>query len=146
MKEATRLWSVRTPGVVVLLFLLAASAVPAADTLSQALSDGKPELDIRYRYENVEQDGFDMDARASTVRFRLGYTSAPFHGFFVGADVEYIATLGADNYNDFENGKTQYPVVADPEGAELNRVFIASHTPPHLTKTSPPSPKTASLV
>ena len=124
MKEATRLWSVRTPGVVVLLFLLGASAVPAADSLSQALSDGKPELDIRYRYEKVEQDGFDLDARASTIRFRLGYTTAPLRGFFVGADVEYIATIGTDNYNDFENGKTQYPVVADPEGAELNRAFI----------------------
>ncbi len=124
MKDKTRLWSVSTPGVAVLMFLLGASAVPAADTLSQALTDGKPELDIRYRYEKVEEDGFDLDARASTTRFRLGYTTAPLHGFFVGAEMEYIATILADNYNDFENGKTQYPVVADPEGAEPNRVFI----------------------
>jgi hypothetical protein len=84
MTVMTRWWSVRSVCVAAVVCLLGASAVPAADTLSQALSDGKPELDIRYRYEKVEQAGFDMDARASTIRFRLGYTTAPLNGFFVG--------------------------------------------------------------
>jgi len=114
---------VRTPSVLALI-LLCASAAPAAETLSQALSDGKPEFDLRYRYEAVDQDGFDLDAKASTLRFRFGYTSAPLHGIFVGGDVEYITTLVSDDYNNFENGKTQYPVVADPIGAELNRIFV----------------------
>ncbi len=113
----------RTPSVLALI-LLCASAAPAAETLSQALSDGKPEFDLRYRYEAVDQDGFDLDAKASTLRFRFGYTSAPLHGIFVGGDVEYITTLVSDDYNNFENGKTQYPVVADPIGAELNRIFV----------------------
>lgn len=125
MKNSTRSGSVRTACVVMLMLLLGASAAPAAETLSQAFSDGKAEIDIRYRYETVDQDGFDLDARASTIRFRFGYTSAPFHGFFVGGDVEYVTTLISDNYNDKQNGKIQFPVVADPTGAEPNRIFIA---------------------
>jgi len=125
MTAKTRLWCVRTLCVMAAACLLGSSAVPAAETLSQAFSDGTPELNIRYRYENVEQDGFDLDARASTIRFRFGYTTAPFHGVFVSVDAEYVATIGADNYNDFQNGKTQYPVVADPIGAEANQAFLA---------------------
>jgi hypothetical protein len=124
MTVTARLWFVRIPSLAAVVCLLGASVVPAAETLSQAFSDGTPELNIRYRYENVDQDGFDMDARASTIRFRFGYTTAPFYGVFVGVDAEYVATIIADNYNDFENGKTEYPVVADPIGAEANQAFI----------------------
>jgi hypothetical protein len=124
MTVTTRLWCARALCVAAVACLLGASAAPAAENLSEAFSNGTPELDIRYRYERVEQDGFDLDARASTIRFRFGYTTAPLHGVFVGGDVDYIATIVGNNYNDFENGKTEYPVVADPIGGEANRAFI----------------------
>jgi hypothetical protein len=81
-------------------------------------------VDLRYRYEKVDQQGFERDARASTLRLRLGYTTGTYYGFFVGTDLEYITTIGADTYNQFENGLTQYPVIADPEDTELNRAFL----------------------
>jgi len=49
-------------------------AAPAATDLYSALTGGKARLDFRYRLETVDQDPFDKDATASTLRSRLSTT------------------------------------------------------------------------
>ena len=64
------------PGLV--LALLFSSYPLSADTwldLSEAMKSSKTQLNLRYRYEYVDQDGFDEEARASTLRGRLSWTS-----------------------------------------------------------------------
>ena len=82
----------------------------------------KPLVDARLRYENVDQDGSARDADAVTVRARTGFelSSGPWS---VLAESE--ATLAIDeNYNSGLNGKTAYPLVADPQNVELNRLQL----------------------
>lgn len=85
----------------------------------------EPWLDLRYRFETVDQEGFDRDAEASTVRTRLalGFDLAEELGGLV--EFEDVRAVGPDDYNSTANGKTAYPVVADPENTELNRAWLA---------------------
>ncbi len=82
----------------------------------------KPFLDLRVRYEGVEQAGLVRDAEAYTARARWGAEIVNGAFAFLG-ELEGTAALG-DNYNSGLNGKTTYPLVADPKNLELNRLQV----------------------
>lgn len=119
--------------VIVLGLLTLGLVTPAAlgeedTTLAEAVTQGKPILSFRYRYENVNDDAFDKEAHASTLRTVVGYKSKSWKGlgFFVTA--ENVTTVGNDLYNnigagDLGNGVTDRPVVADPAITDLNQAF-----------------------
>ncbi|WP_438863320.1 alginate export family protein [Neptunicella sp.] len=98
------------------------------DDIKQAASDSKIDLNLRYRYEWVDQDGIDEGAGASTLRTRLTYQAGSFRGFKVKLEADDVSNIGNDLYNSTVNGKSQYPVVADPVGTELNQAFISYAT------------------
>ena len=88
----------------------------------------KPIVEARLRYEMVDQDPFVNDADAVTLRLRAGgeISKGPF-AFL--AEAEGTLAINED-YNSFFNGKTAYPVVADPENVEANRVQLQYRTKP----------------
>lgn len=81
--------------------------------------------DARYRYEHVEQDNLTEDADASTLRLKVGYKTGIYKDFQALAEVEAIANIGSESYNDTVNGKVRFPVIADPEGVELNQLWLS---------------------
>lgn len=82
----------------------------------------KPLLDLRLRWENVDQSGIAKDANAVTLRARPGFV-ATTGAFSLLAEAE--GTVALDNhYFSGLNGKTQYPLVADPENLELSRLQV----------------------
>ena len=87
-------------------------------------SDGKLSLNFRYRYEFVDQDSFTKDAHASILRTRLAYRSPYFANFGFLIELDDVRSIGADLYNSTRNGNTNRPVVADPEGTEVNQALI----------------------
>jgi len=100
------------------------------DDVRAALLDGRPSVDIRYRFEHVSQDGLVRDANANTVRTRLGYATGPLFGFHAMIEAENVAHIGAARFNDTVNRNIQFPVVADPDDTGLNQYWIAStHLP-----------------
>jgi hypothetical protein len=107
--------------------LLISSSSFAADlsSLGDAITQGHLSLDMRYRLESVDQEGLVKKATASTLRTRLGYETGKFNGFSGYLEFENIAVLGATSYNNSFNGKTQYPVVADPASTEVNQAYLA---------------------
>lgn len=98
-------------------------AVDFAD-IKKAVADGETKFNFRYRYEYVDQDGISAEAGASTLRARLTWNSAAVAGWAVGTEADYIAIIGGERFNSTENGQTRFPVVADPEGFDLNQAFI----------------------
>jgi len=110
--------------------LLSAIALPGGvraetvENLSDMVTQGKINLDFRYRYEYVDEDGFGPEAKASTLRSRLGLTSADWRGLSFLLEFSNVSYVGDDDYNSTENGKTQYPVVADPKGTEVNQALL----------------------
>lgn len=83
-----------------------------------------PYADIRYRLELVDQDGLAEQAAASTLRVKAGVRTAEWHGFSAVVEGEAIVVVGETSYNDTLNGKTAYPVVADPSDVLLNQAYL----------------------
>lgn len=83
-----------------------------------------PYADIRYRLELVDQDGLAEQAAASTLRVKAGVRTAEWHGFSAVVEGEAIVVVGETSYNDTVNGKTAYPVVADPSDVLLNQAYL----------------------
>ncbi len=106
--------------------LIASGSMSAhADWLSDAIEGGTPDLQLRPRYEFVQQNGKPNDASAFTMRTLLGYSIKPVDDF--GAMLQFInvANLGAADYNSTANGRTAYPVVADPARSAVNQAFLS---------------------
>lgn len=121
-------YSVRNKLVVFMLLvglgLSGNGVVCAAETVGEALTQGKVNLEFRYRLETVDRAGFTKDATASTLRTRLGYQTEEFYRTSFFLEFHNISVIGGDSYNSTRNGKTQYPVVADPEGTEVNQAYL----------------------
>ncbi|MBL4780914.1 MAG: alginate export family protein [Porticoccaceae bacterium] len=104
--------------------LFAATQV-LTDDAGKALSGGDVALNLRYRHEHVNQDGRLEDASASTLRSRITLKSGTVGGFMGLLEVDNVSYVGSKRFNNTENGKTQYPVVADPDYTEINQVFFS---------------------
>ena len=92
--------------------------------LVDMVAKGTVNFDFRYRYEGVDQDGFSRNAGSSVLRSRLTYTTGSLSGFSALAEIDNLSVIGSERYNSTENGKTQYPVVADPKGTDINQVLL----------------------
>jgi hypothetical protein len=98
-------------------------------------SAGKPILELRLRYEGVDQANFAEDARAVTLRTRLGWETAAWKGFKGLVELEDVRAVGGERYAVNAPGtttpplngadKARYPVVNDPEVTELNRAQVS---------------------
>lgn len=96
----------------------------AENDLVEAVKNGEPLIDVRYRFEFADQDGKTENANAHTLRTKLGWETAPFYDFSLLLEFENNTVIGGENFNDTINGKTQFPVVADPEATEVNQVYL----------------------
>lgn len=127
----------KTPRSLCLGLALAAtcSASPPAASLTEAFSRGQPSLNLRLRVEDVDQTGLN-EARATTLRTRLGFTTAPLHGWQAMLEAENITALDADAYSQagINAGGAGRAVVADPTGTEINQAWLAyTHGPATFT-------------
>ena len=82
----------------------------------------KPIIDARLRYENVSQAPIAKDASAVTARVRAGF-EAKSGPFSLLAEAEGTLAI-SENYNSGLNGRSTFPIVADPQNVELNRLQI----------------------
>ncbi len=104
---------------------MASTATPvASQSFTEALTSGTASGDIRYRYEFVDQDNSLNNARASTIRTRLGYRTGEYQGFEAFLEAENVTAVGNENYNSTINGNTKRSVVADPTETEINQAYL----------------------
>ncbi len=98
---------------------------PSLSQAAEAQAASGPVIELRYRYENVDDTAFERSADANTVRLRLGYRWVFAPGWQLYADGEHVQALFGEHYNSTANGKTQYPIVADPKSDEVNQAYVA---------------------
>ena len=116
-------------GMLSLLFAAFAALPAAADDAADFLRDGKANLDLRYRFENVEQDDKPESADASTLRLRLDLASGEVAGLSGLLEIDHVEAIGTANYDDTRNGRAEYPVIADPQGTDLNQAWLQYRGP-----------------
>ena len=109
--------------------LLASSNVVADEfsSLAEAVTSGKAALDLRYRFEMVDQTGVSKKAKASTLRTRLNYATGSYHDTSAFVELDDVSVVGSTQYNDatgLSSAKIEYPVVADPTGTEVNQAYL----------------------
>jgi hypothetical protein len=97
---------------------------PEEPAWKRAFLEGEMWLQLRYRYELVDEDGFMSDAYASTLRTALGYRTADFHGFRGMVEFEDVSVIGNELYDSGSNGVTDRPKVVDPDETEINRAAL----------------------
>ena len=112
------------PLVLVLFFFSSTTHGLTLEDISKAVKEGDIDLNFRYRYEFVEQDGAEKDAGSSTLKSRITFKSSTIDGISFGVEADNVSVIGSERYNSTDNGETQYPVVADPEGFDLNQAYI----------------------
>ena len=118
-------------GVAVCSLILVTGHVRAADapadtsaaSLGEAVRSGKPILNLRPRYEFVDQDGRPDEANAFTLRTLAGWKTGTWKGLSGTIELIDVGRLN-DEYNDGQNGKVQYPVVADPDNTDVNQLYL----------------------
>jgi hypothetical protein len=117
---------------------LAEDAPEAEYTLLDSIKQGKPLTSFRLRYENLDQDGYQVapanpnkkldTANAFTLRSLIGWQTAPFHNFSFAAQITDVHAFTND-YNDRRNnltdpGNSQYPNVVDPTYTDINQLYV----------------------
>lgn len=112
------------------------SAPAHAASLGEAMLQGTPTLDLRLRYESVEQGNFAKDAEATTLRGAVGYTTKPWQGFDARAELEGVIAANPDLYNSTGNGIANRPVVADPETLSFNQAWLRYTLPNKMSFTA----------
>ncbi|MDA7086427.1 alginate export family protein [Pseudomonas sp. SA3-5] len=109
---------------IALALLAFASNASASENLGKLFSDGKPILDLRYRYEHVDQDNALKHANAQTLRTRVGFQSGKWYGLSALIEADNVSRIGDASYNSTRNGQGDYAVVADPDGSEVNQALL----------------------
>jgi len=92
--------------------------------LTAALLQGETRFNFRYRFEHVDDDVLADAAEASTLRSRFYYRSAAWRRWSALLEVDDVQSIGNDLYNSTRNGATDLPLVADPEGTEINQAAL----------------------
>ena len=106
-------------------------------TLTDAVVSGDANLNLRYRYEFVDQDGIGENANASTLRIRLNYKTGQWANMSGFVEMDYVGELLVNDFNSGQGtsslDRAQYPVVADPKGADLNQLYVDYAASPDLS-------------
>ena len=104
--------------------------------LLERLKTWKPIVDARMRAEFVDQEPLAADAEALTLRLRAGFESSKAWSTALLAEGEFVTPFGDDYRPDPSvPTHTAFPVVADPESYEVNRLQLTNTTLPGTTLT-----------
>ena len=125
----------RPIAILAVMIAMGSAALPAvaeetADNLLDAITTGTFSLNLRYRYEDVDQTGFDDRGRASTLRTTAGYRTTSWKGFEVFFELEDVRYLGLSNDHNnvgagsLWNGVSDRPVIPDPALTEFNQAYL----------------------
>jgi hypothetical protein len=102
----------------------AAEAPKVASSPLEAITAGKLTLNLRARYEHVDQAGKTDYADAFTNRTLLGWRTLPYYGISLYAEAIDVTRIGVQNYNDMSTASARYPTVADPEHTGVNQLYV----------------------
>ncbi len=104
--------------------VLSASA-QADDAVWEALTRGKVDFAMRYRFEYKDDHVASSRAKSSTLRTTVGYRTGSLFGFGGYVQFEDITSIGSESYNDGgTNRRTEYATIVDPEGTEVNQAYV----------------------
>lgn len=97
---------------------MAQSAEKSAENTSRFM------INFRARAEHVSDDSFSRNALAPSLRTRMRFDSATWNDISAAVEMDNVTYLAEERFNNTRNGQTRYPVVADPDGSDLNQFYL----------------------
>lgn len=81
-------------------------------------------LELRPRYNRIEETEFANVAQGGTLRAVAGLTSPYWRGFRASVEGIYAEHFGSKDFNDNPSAPSEYPLLPDPRHAGVNRAYI----------------------
>lgn len=128
---------VASASVVAVVWAWAGCASAAEPTLVEAVTAGKPILEVRARYERFDQTKtatLRNNAEGTTVRTRFGWETAAWHDVKALIEFDDVRRIGPEHFAITTPGvstplngadKARYPAINDPNVTEVNRAQLA---------------------
>jgi hypothetical protein len=112
----------RMPGWLIVASLGALPTFPMA----QGLAAGQPWMELRPRWNHIEEGDKPATASGGTVRALAGWRWAPVEGVRVAVEGIYAGHWGRDDFNDnpADIPVSPYPLLPDPRHAGVNRAYV----------------------
>ena len=102
-----------------------ASTGASASTLENIISNPQLDIELRPRYEYVDQDGIKDNAKALTVRTAIGVKMGLFDVDGLNAQLQGINVANFGWVTDYAPETAGYPVVADPSQSRMTQANIS---------------------
>jgi hypothetical protein len=96
-----------------------------ADSIQDAVLNGRSWINFRYRYEAAEVRGFPDRSWGSTLRGAFGHETLSYNGFRALGEIEAIGHVFNPSMNDTTNGRPNRAPIPDPEDVEINQLYVA---------------------
>ncbi len=103
------------------LTIVSSSALALQTELMEAFNAGQADLNVRMRYENVNEDSMLKEAKGLTLRTRLGFTTAPIFSSVAHIDINDVRAL----IDDYAPEKINFSAINDPTDTELNQAYLS---------------------
>jgi len=91
--------------------------------IEDAIAAGRFSLELRPRYNRIEESDKPDLTRGGTVRAVAGWRSAPFEGFRASIEAIHTDTF-AKEFNDNPALGSDYPLLPDPRYTGLNQAYV----------------------
>ncbi|MEP7067899.1 MAG: alginate export family protein [Usitatibacter sp.] len=97
-----------------------------AFSIGESLARGRLTLELRPRYNRIEESDYPETAKGVTLRATLGWRSAPYRGFRVTVEGIHADHLGRKSFNDDPAlfGISPYPLLPDPRYTGVNQAHV----------------------
>lgn len=103
-----------------------ANADTCLSDITNAFKNGTPNLEFRFRYENLKQQNL-KDSNAITLRSVIGFQTASLKSTALNLELTDVASFGGMHYNpgpgNFFN-KAQYSLIPDASGAGVTQAKL----------------------
>lgn len=93
-----------------------------AQTFDDFVKNSELDLNFRFRTESVDTDTTKDTALANTLKSRLTFKTADIAGLSVLIEGDNVFHIN-DDFDDKENGNTEYNLVLDQETTQLNQAY-----------------------
>lgn len=101
-------------------------AFAAAGSPADALASGQPILELRPRYNRIDESNYPELAEGVTYRAIVGWRSAPWAGLRLTTELIHTGHAGPKEYNDdgAQLNTSRYPLLPDPDNTDVNQVYV----------------------
>ncbi len=114
--------------------IFSGNCLAETNTITEHIADslkgewGQLKLNLRYRYEQVDQEDLET-AKGDPLRLRLGYLTPQYKGLQGYLEGMVNTTVFVDDFNDTISGeKAEFAAIPDPNDEEINQLWLSWDT------------------